>query len=476
MQAEVQQFGWSLYDEAFLAIISGDLDLPARALRVEGHFSPDGTGYLYHGLSPLLTRFVLAPFVDVASTPIAPISIWFWAGLGSTFYHRAFFIAARSVWPNLGHGEGFWFLALGAAIWVGGPGLLLSSNLSVYQEPIAVAYALAGGVVWLWARSVVYDKPLREVLVAIAVFAAICVHARPHVALGLYFIVIFASISQIRCYWRRAIGPVVLALSILGIGGASYLGYNALRFDDAAMTHGTFEDSHVQHAVTFWEFESPNSDRASAFTEHGRFNVRRILPNAAMYILQPPQTMFPDAQLVSLELHSAATRETVGKIRIETPGAGMLALWTSWSLLAVAGTIVGARTLMPWLGLLLGTGIVALIICAYATITLRYHIDLWPFVATFSILGIVKIAPHLAASPLSKGRSIVLIAAGLAGVLTNAGISAEYRGKFLETPGSRTAVWNYETCVQLAARKSFSSERIEEICREPRVLYVGGNS
>jgi len=469
LQSGAQHFGWSLYDEAFLALAAGELNVPARALGLEGHFRPDGTGYLYHGLAPLLTRLLAAPFVDLSITPLAPFSIWIWAVIGTAAYHRAFLMAARSVWPADGRNPEFWFVALGLAVWVGGPGLLLSSNLSLYQEPIAVAYAATGGVVWLWTRAALGHTSIKNVLIVMALLTAVCVHARPHVAVGLYLIVVLASLWSLKQNARATLLPTGVALVLLAMGGGSYLGYNTLRFADATTTHGTFEDSEVQHAVTFWGVDNPDSAGASAFVEHGRFNIRRVLPNGAFYLMQPPQALMPGVQSDAVRMHSAATQDAVGKIRIESPGAGLLALWTVWIVLAANAFVARRQTARPYAGLLLGTGAAALILCAYATITLRYHIDLWPFIAALALVGILKITPIIASHSPLRARGTLVIAAGLLGVTVNGTTANVYTSNFAKPAGG---VWTYDTCAGFAEAKGFSTPRIGEICRAPRVLYT----
>ena len=50
---------YDIYNHYYLALREGHFDLPMRVLRIEGHYTPDGTGYPYHGLAPLLTRAAL---------------------------------------------------------------------------------------------------------------------------------------------------------------------------------------------------------------------------------------------------------------------------------------------------------------------------------------------------------------------------------------------------------------------------------
>ena len=86
-------FGADIYDQMWLALRAGELDLPARVLRMEGHYAPDGTAYSYHGVAPLLTRALLDPFVQMGTLSLAPLSIWIWAVLGTACTHAALLTA-----------------------------------------------------------------------------------------------------------------------------------------------------------------------------------------------------------------------------------------------------------------------------------------------------------------------------------------------------------------------------------------------
>jgi len=67
-------FGYEFYDQVWLALLDGRLDLPARVLRLEGHYTPDGTAYFYHGLAPLVTRALLDPFLQIGQVSLSPFS------------------------------------------------------------------------------------------------------------------------------------------------------------------------------------------------------------------------------------------------------------------------------------------------------------------------------------------------------------------------------------------------------------------
>jgi hypothetical protein len=73
--------GAHLYDLYAKALGEGRFNLLARELRYESHFAPDGTSYLYYGLGSVLTRLPFLPFVDMPTTWISALSIWFYSAM-----------------------------------------------------------------------------------------------------------------------------------------------------------------------------------------------------------------------------------------------------------------------------------------------------------------------------------------------------------------------------------------------------------
>ncbi len=470
---DVRNFGWSLYDEAFLAMLEGRLDLPARVLRYEGHFTPEGVGYLYHGFAPLLTRVLAYPFVDPATTPLGFFSIWFWGTLGTLAYHRAFFLAVAPMFAASGRGAAVWIALLAAAVWIGGAGLVVVSNISLYHEPIAVAYACAGGVILLWVLAVTGRMTFRTALIWMAVLAALAVHARPNIAVGLYLVVcigLFRLADKGRlATWVRA----GLVLAILGAGGLSYLGANAYRAGAAGSAHGTFAEGPLQYGTTYWGYEDPQSPRAAAFVEHGRFNLQRVLPNAAFYVFEPPAVLAPHASQAARNLHGSVTGDSLGFVRIEGPGGGIAALWLVWFLAAAASPGAGRRAWSMMTVPIIGFGASAILTTAYGTITLRYHIDLWPLLAVLSIIWLLGRSQRFA-SDVAKTKSqvrIIAIVIMLGGVL-NLGTANGYRLYFMERAGAVTEIWPFAFCSEQAARKGFSGDDLLRVCQDPRAAYA----
>jgi hypothetical protein len=191
--------GNDIYDRYYVAILNGRLDLPIRVLGFEGHYRPYGTGYLYHGVAPLLTRFAFGWLVPLDKVSLAPFSIWLWAVVGTAAYHLAFLQVARRVWPKEGRYPGIWAFLLASLVWFGSPGILLAANTSFFHEPIAVSYAATGLFVLVCTRYAIVEQPMRWSLVAIAFLAAITLHARPNMAIDLYLgTVAFAAYALCR--------------------------------------------------------------------------------------------------------------------------------------------------------------------------------------------------------------------------------------------------------------------------------------
>jgi hypothetical protein len=457
---EIPAFGYNFYDQVWLALLEGRLDLPARVLRLEGHYAPDGTAYFYHGLAPLVTRALLDPVVTIGHGSLAPISIWLWAVIGTALYH----VAVLRVVPDAGPRTR---AALSTLMWFGGPGIILAGNHAFYHEPIALAYALGGGFVLIWVRALRAGQMSGAALVGLALVAALCVHARPNLAAALYVGVVLAGFWALRAGGVRLAGPALLAVALLGAGGFGYLALNKARFGDMTTTHGSFDKGAIRYGTMFWGLEGEDDLRPQAFIEHGRFNAGRIVPNALAYGLLPPFLMLPEANTAARLLHSGYATPRTGFTRIEPPSSGMLFLWAGWIAAAVAG-LVGLRRATPGHLALVGvTGIGAALILAYATITLRYLLDLWPLVVALALIGLPRLTGWIGAMPPARSGALLLVA-GFS-VLLNLQTAAGYRYMFRENPETNFKAWDAATCRSFALGAHLPPHRIGEICRDPRV-------
>jgi len=466
--------GTRLYDLYFAALTHGHFDLPLRELRLEGHYAPDGTGYLYHGLGPLITRLPIAPFVQFPTGWLAALSIWLWSMAGNICCHRAFNLAVAAAPIEEGKTRGAAQTLVSVLVWMSGPAWILTSNGSFYNEPIGMAYAAGSAIILLLARCAFGKGDLARSLVPLAVLAGLTLHARPHLAVGYY-----AGTCMIAAFvaWRgttRARLRAVLAVAVLGLFGALLLASNALRFHNASMMHGTFNGGDVQYGWVYLGGESADSDRARNFERYGQFNVRRILPDAIMYTVTPPPIGPLKPLRDDLEDAFREMSPTVKFSRFEDPEIGIVFLWPLMTILMVLGLAQRSLWRMPQAAGMLAVSTGSLLLLSYATITIRYHVDLWPLLMLPALFGVAPIARYLGGS---HGRAkawalMSLMAAVALGVSMSLLAAGGHRNNFFEAKG----LWTRDFCMQRIADKGFTQARREELCAvsyEPGMADAG---
>ena len=461
---EFPLFGTNIYDRYYLALLEGRFDLPATVLRYEGHYAPDGTGYLYHGVAPLLTRFAFAWLVPLDRVSLAPFSVWFWACLGSLFYHKLFHDLTIRYWPQAQENR-LWSLLLAALVWFATPGLLIAVNPALFHEPIAVGYAASAGLLYAFARWRYLGGSWVFAVIAMATWAALSLHARPNLAIGLYVATLLMCLGVLIEHRRQALFSIVMALSILGASGLDYLALNKIKFGDAGATHGSFSEGGVQYGSVFWGLEDEDSARAKAFAKHGKFNIRRIPSNLAVYALDPPAVFGETAIRMMNALHEKAMAGGLGFIRIENPRIGFIYLWFPWLIMIAAalGMRAGWQSMKSGIPVLAGTAISAGLTLSYATIALRYRFDLWPFVAALAIVIYPVIVPRLSVW-LADGRRIIAVAALVISINMTLVTAVSYSQSFREEPGGFFAPWSAQTCRDRAMAKGLPAERIDAVC------------
>lgn len=453
--------GTRLYDLYAAALLEGRFDLPLRELHLEGHHTPDGTGYLYHGLGPILTRLPFAAFVDLPAGWIAPLSIWLWSIAGNVGYHAAFLVALAG--PGNAPVRGSIRTALSALIWFGAPGIVLCANGAFFYEPVAMAYALGGGFVLVLAKVVFGRISVQRALVPMAVLAGLALHARPHLAVGLY---LTTSVLAAWSAWRggrKACLGAGLALAIMGAFGASLILSNAARFGTPITMHGSFAKSEVQYGWFFWDAESQTSERALGFEKYGQFNARRIPANTLMYVAAPPPLGPARVWRERLEDIYRTLGPAVRYTRIEEPNVGTAFLWPVWMLLMVVGFASRWTRTVPVASGIAGAATGGLMMLSYATITFRYHVDLWPLIALPAVFGAGPATTWLmdATKRRACARSATALL-GIAGIAVTLLTIGHSRTMLQERPG----MWTRDFCLQLTARKGFDQHRRDELCAE----------
>jgi hypothetical protein len=469
-------FGTDIYDAYYYRVMDGRFDLPARMLRFEGHYTSDATGFLYHLFAPLLTRFLLAPFVALNQFPTAAFSIWIWATIGTGLYHLIIVQVLRKFADRMsGYRSILWGALIGLGVWVSGPGLLLSANTAIYHEPIAIAFAAMALAVFLMVRCALFNMPLSRAIIPLAILAGVLMQSRPHMAVGLYSAVGIIGVLALWRSLRSSWAPVTAAALILVAFAAITLQLNAMRFGSMTQAHGQFDQGAntggVQYGTVFWSREEADSARARSFTEHGTFNPWRILPNLMIYVLDLPPRSGAPLRL----LHSEFTKPISGYGRIESPNVGMLFLWTFWvgamtmGLVYAKPRISGGVLAFP---LLIATGVGALLMLSYPTITLRYRIDLWPVVITLCLLSFPGLM-HRYGSNWPNGQRVLSASLRLLviGMLISAGVTARYTRYFKNPPNTFYRAWNAEFCADMVVKKGLAVSEIPRICVDPETVF-----
>ena len=248
---------------------------------------------------------------------------------------------------------------------------------------------------------------------------------------------------------------------VLGLFGAALLAMNQMRFGDYKTSHGSMTDAYVEYSSIYWGIESKDGPRARTFTDEGRFNVRRVVPNAMMYFLAPPSSLGMDSIVDAIRLLHGRMIAPMHALVIADPSAGMVLMWPLWCLLAVIGLRQRQVWRPPVAPVMAGVTIGGLLMLSYLTIALRYHIDLWPLLALPAVFGAAALARTLSERPERRKvwMPILLVLALVSGFVSihkmlHSRVITEDRGD----------AWSVEYCLKLTREKGFDLARSREIC------------
>lgn len=469
-------FGSDLYDAYFYRLGEGRFDLPMRMLRSEGHYAPDGTGILYHGIAPLLTRAMLAPFVTLNTFPTAAFSVWFWAVLGTCAYHALVFQVVRKYAGAISAGLSA-FIAI--AVWIPSPGLFLTSSLVVYHEPMSVAFAASAGVVYLLLSVALLEMPVQRALIPIAVLAALALHARPHVAVGIYAGLVLLIGLALHAKRLRALPAAGASILILGFAGVSFLLLNDARFGSAFQTHGAISqeltDTGLAYGPVFFGSNYAVDGRGVVFEEHGRFHLWRVLPTAMVYTFDAPA--FSDRISAT---YLAVTTPISGRGHVEAPHFGIVFIWPVWLLAAIVGVIYAppkGSALRSAAPALIATGVAALFILSYPTVAFRYRSEVWPLLIVVAVLCFPSLVGRFGSSVVSRpwvmrtGVTALAMSVAIAASVVQT-LTLSYR----TSVGGKYETWTFETCSEQISHHDFSAEDVARICIDPESVWTSSNA
>ena len=185
MNPEFNHFGSSIYDYYYLRILDGRLDLPARILRFEGHYLADGTAYTYHGVAPLLSRFLLGWFWPFSKIAMGPFSIFLWAIASTILLHYTIHRLIKKFQPDEVY-DTKWQCIIAIMVWFASPGLFYVANSFFYHETSVIAYFSSIAFIYAFSRYHFFGGSFAWSLIVMSASAALSLHARPNVAVGLY--------------------------------------------------------------------------------------------------------------------------------------------------------------------------------------------------------------------------------------------------------------------------------------------------
>ena len=452
------------YNHYFLSLLDGRFDIPPRMGFIEAQYGPDGRAYLYYGILPALLRAPFQPFLDLESRSLAPLVVW----AGSTGAG----LLATDLWRLAVQRTGLADVRAQAAlagagaigIWFASPIPVIAADAPIYNEPVALALMLSMAFLRLSLPLAWGARAGPGRILALAAVAALAVHARPHVALGLYagwglLLLILARSGAL----RRASMPAASAAAalILAASGAGYLAINAARFGDALNYMGGGPVVYGLHHLGFAPQLPPDPD---AVPRGGRFEATRIISNGAAYLTGKPAP--------------ALERLLGARGRHEFP-PNLLLLWGPWIwafaaalvlLLARRGGLAGiARPALAWPPLL-ATAIGAALMLAYVTVTFRYTAELFPLVLAAVLLAMPEMAarigaarPPLRLSVLAAPLATLLLATAVTGAL--AMLATDYHSHWSRFQQGAMHGWSRADCLRHLEEVAPHAPAGPEACR-----------
>jgi hypothetical protein len=380
-------------DQAYAALarsmLSGHLDVTRAVIGNEG-FYIGGKVYLYYGTLPALLRI---PFLlsGAGWLPGPRFFVFVEAILAALLFHLTIFsvLTARMRSPGRPPLPAT-VLFSGAVGWFASPAYLLTSNASIYNEPFGCALLLLAAVIYLLrdqilsALSGAFPEISTGRLAAVGLLSALCLHARPPMAVSLFLLVGFlchltmlepGSQSLLRRtghFLRKSALPGLF----LAASAAAFLWLNWVRFGSP------FSSGPITHFGYYLFVDGP-SETMETLIADGRFDIRRVIPNLVVNFLG------------LLWGHSALSEITgAGSIRLEKPLTGVVTLWLLPSIYAAFGLSRLAKAMRDtpraglWLAALAAAmSLSTLLILSYATVTLRYKSEIWPLIFVLAVFG-----------------------------------------------------------------------------------------
>ena len=370
---------WPAYNQYFLSILDGRLDVPVEAIGPEGWVYKDKV-YMYYGILPALARGLAYPFVNLETTPVSRLFVWLWSiGAVSVLQWviiKKYLVSSRT--------KVQWFILIffSFILWAGSVHLSIVQSASIYQEPYAASLFLIACYVALFSKDVLFNDSVSDLhLKSYALLAAMSVHARPNIAIFLYLMTVVLIIfdAYVRSkkevsgprlplgFIKRFIKQAVFPMLILALGGLLLLLMNYIRFGNPFTLIDGLYGYYLLEGTTL---------KLCGFRESGQFNMLRIIPHAIYYF-------FGDYEAFK----SISSFFSLGYVSVGIPENRLIVAWV-WPVAAFVFMLIyqaksiyasNIKNTLPAIYLSIAI-FSALLMLSYGTIAYRYAADLWmPF-------------------------------------------------------------------------------------------------
>jgi hypothetical protein len=386
-----ERFGLA-YNSYLVNLLDGRLSVDPETIRLEGFYDGE-TAYMYFGVLPALLRLPFLPFVDFDTTYLARMIVFIFSAATAGLCHAISIIFIRRSTDVFDlELRSSWYWVTGLLCWGSSATVILISSASVYHEPLAVGLFLA--ILYLFVVMRFWrgrNQSNQLVLMTLALIAGLSVHARPTIAIGLYLATVGLAFTlwMARCRGQSSFKVVMTNALLIGTPPALILLFFGvlLLWMNFARWGDPFVMAPLDHYGVVLQVEGV-SPRIEAMIEDGRFNLLRIPANLLAHLLGGYQSW-----------HETLTDFfNLGVVRLEQPTIGIVMLFVPFLFLAVRGVgclrrfwVIDDATALPLF--LVGAAYVVTtsLILAYATVTYRYKVEIWPLLFFLSLFGLVDI-------------------------------------------------------------------------------------
>ena len=393
-----QIFAPEMLDKVFNSMLvnlsHGDFTVDRKTIGFEASIQ-DGKAYTYFGVFPALLRVAAIPFTDIAHAELARLSCLAAAVLFVALQLWALVVVHNSL-PIESRRPGFLAIMVAATV-LSGPQLYILAAARIYHEPILWSAAMGAAFNLIILRAALGGPGFsRRDLVWLAVLAGVALNTRVSIGVALY---LGATLLLLWVAWGRhvhlASGPsllvrgalrhrasplvrdpsIVLPILILGFFAVAAGIVNFGRWGNPLKFGG---DS------TYWM--QRNSEMIAAIRNYGTFDFGRLWIGALYYatgipyLLKnvPPFADFLRAHVAGIEA-PPFTPMLTNPITIVLAALGLYRLCWKPDLPASALAILRLT--------LIGHASAVFLILAYAYFTLRYRLDLAPFMTLAALVG-----------------------------------------------------------------------------------------